>query len=301
MGLQAARDKAFEQFFFAKDVGDAKTAVSWFQSWFDELKKWEAEETFERAFRENRMCVRSAPIDAAAQKKQSFTPQGVRKADDVPIRAGIPHVPHFLKPDNFLQKKKNELGLHDVSAVLLYGDRKISMQVFPKAERQPLFIPIPHEKDLLLFYCIETLAKSDKAGAVYEFYRNARARMTRIKYGSEDDMKTTFLRIAQDKVRYGDAHETAGPVSAEILQKRRTDALFYQSRVLTGKIGDNNEVTLKIRQHAGGWPQAAAPGPLKQSKENPVPYDIPANHFLLIGFDGKFKGLINDDGRLVKA
>jgi hypothetical protein len=274
MSLQAARDKAFEQIFFAKDVIDEKAVVPFFKRWLEALKLWEQAETFERAFSENRMCMRAAPLEA-----------------------------EFQMPANFLEKKKNELGLHDVSAVLLSSDKNISAQVFPKVGRQPLFIPIAHEKDLLLLYCIEHLAKQKRTGPVYDFYKDARARITRIKYGSDEDMKTTFLKTLDEQhkphYRYGDAHETAGPVTAEVLKERRMNALLYQSRVLTGKVTDNNEVTVKIRQHDGGWPRAAVPGP--ESHLKGLPCDVPAGHYLLVGFDRKFKGMIDDRGKLVRA
>jgi hypothetical protein len=306
MSLQAARDKAFEKIFFAQDLSDEQGAVQVFARWLVALKHWEQAETFTRAFSENRMCMRAAPVDNDPQRKQSFTPSSVRTDNDVLIRAAVPHVPLFQNPQNFLQKEKNRLGLHDLSAVLLSSKTNISAQVFPKVGRQPLFIPIPHEKDLLLLHCIEHLAKQKRSGPIYEFYKDARARITRIKYGSEEDMKTTFLKTvgSDNKVhyRYGDAHETAGPVSAQVLQERRSNALFYQSRVLTGKVTDNNEVTLKIRQHDGGWPQAAVPGPVPalDAKRMGLPYEVPAGHFLLVGFDQKFKGLVNDQGVLVK-
>lgn len=307
MSLEGARSIAFDHILFAKDQSDEALAVVKFEDWLRELKLWEIGETFERAFGENRMCVRSAPIEGGEQKKQSYTPapKSVRTADDVSIRPGLPDVKLFLNPDNFLLKKKNELGLHDVSAVLLARDKPISKQVFPKVGRQPLFIPIPHEKDLLLFYCIEDLAKKNRKGLVYEFYRKARARLTRIKYGSEEDMKTTFVKFIDENkrvhYRYGDAHETAGPVDPKILRERRMNALYYQSRVLTGNITDNNEVTVKIRQHDGAWPQGAVPGPVSKKALGALPYDVPANHFLMVGFDGKFKGLVDDSGKLVKV
>jgi hypothetical protein len=228
----------------------------------------------------------------------------VRTPDDVTIRAAVSQLALYQDPRKFLDKQKNVLGLHDVSAVLMTSDKKITEQVFPKVGRQPVFIPIPHEKDLLLLYSIEHLAKQNKSGLIYEFYKNARARITRIKYGSDEDMKTTFLKVVDDDkrvhYRYGDAHETAGPVSARVLQERRQNALFYNSRVLTGKITDNNEVTVKIRQHAGGWPQAAIPGPVTKKEIPPLPYDVPAEHFLMIGLDQTFKGLVDNTGHLVR-
>jgi len=306
MSLQSARDKAFEVVLLGKDLDNEASAVHWFGLWLEALKQWEADETFERAFSENRMCLRAAPVDPSAQKKQSYTPapNSVKKPDDVTIRAAVGHIPLYQKPENFLTKQKNALGLHDVSAVLMTSEKNITEQVFPKVGRQPVFIPIPYEKDLLLLHGIEHLAKEKKAGPIYDFYKNARARITRIKYGSDDDMKTTFLKVVGDDkrvhYRYGDAHETGGPVAAHVLQERRQNALFYNSRVLTGKITDNNEVTVKIRQHAGGWPQAAVPGPATKKDTPQLPYDVPAEHFLMVGFDGKFKGLIDNTGHLVK-
>jgi hypothetical protein len=305
MPLQAAREEARQEILLAGDVAQKseEKAVTLCTLWLKELKLWERLETFERAFTEDRMCLRAAPSsDDGMQKKQSFTPKPntVRTDNDVLIRASIRDMPLFQKPENFLNKKKNELGLQDVSAVLLSSRKKISAQVFAKVNRQPVFIPLPNEEDLQLFYLIECLAKKNKAGKVYEFYKDARARITRIKYGSDEDMKTTFLKIVDDQqkvhYRYGDAHETSGPVDADILAKRRNDALFYKSRVLTNKINENNEVTVKIRHHEGGrWPQAAVPGPFEHSG---MP-KVPAGHFLLISLDQEFRGIIDDNGRMV--
>lgn len=300
MPLKAAREKAQQAILLDQD--EVKIVESC-KEWFRELKNWERLETFERAFSENRMCVRVAPIDPS-EKKQSFTPKPnvVQTDKDVFIQASMKDVPLFQSARNFLDKKRNDLGLHDVSAVLLYGNKKISQQIFSKVGRQPLFIPIPNEEDLQLLYQIESYAKEKKkrAGQVYDFYVDARARITRIKYGSEEDMKTNFLKFADDKqkvhYRYGDAHETSGPVATEVLANRRQNALNYKSRVLTGKITDNNEVTVKIRQHAGCWPQAAIPGPIAKGQ---LP-EVRQGEYLLVSYDQKLRGIINDEGKLVK-
>jgi hypothetical protein len=42
------------------------------------------------------------------------------------------------------------------------------------------------------------------------------------------------------------------------------------------------------------------PGPATKKDTPQLPYDVPAEHFLMVGFDGKFKGLIDNTGHLVK-
>lgn len=302
MGLEAARKKALEQILLAKDMEDETSVINWLTDWFKEFKDWEGEETFERAFTENRMCARMAPTDEAKtfQKKTWITHDG--RSGPALIRAQVMAIPDMQNPDNFLNKLKNDLGLHDVSAVLLNSTKPISKQLFSKVGRQPVFIPIPHEEDLELLYQIERVAKPRRGGKIYDFYVYARARITRIKYGSDEDMTTEFLKVEyKDKpdelhLRYGDASVGGKTVHADILRERRMAALQYKSKVLTGKATDNNEVTLKIRQHAGGFPWPAVPGPLKGADIG-LAFDIPDKTYLMVGLDQTFKGFVSDDGK----
>jgi hypothetical protein len=307
MPLEADRKKASEQILLAKDKsGDPVEVVKFLKAWFDSLKAWEAQETFERAFSENRMCARMAPSDgigsSATQSKDTFGPRG--KVGTVTLRYHIGATPLYQEPANFAAgaSRKNELGLHDVSAVLLDSRRSISSQLFSKVGRQPIFIPIPHEEDLQLLYQIEQVAKADRVGPIYDFYVWARARITRIKYGADEDMKTGFYEYSDAKgthYRYGDAREGGAKLDTSLLQQRRVNALQYKSKVLTGKMTDNNEVTLKIRHHAGGFPWAAIQGPLAP----PVfPFDVPAGEFLVaeIKQGGAPLGYVTDGGKFRK-
>lgn len=300
MALTQSRSKVQSMISEGKDLTDEEAFISQLEAWFRDYKAWEADETFERAFRENRMTVRVAPVDAkdAFQTKHTVTPDGAKGS--VKLRAQIEAIPDMLNPNNFLEKHKNDMGLFDVSAVLLDHRQSISKQVFSKVGRQPYFMPIPEEEDLQLMYMLAMIARRHPTGKVRSFYVTARAQMTRIKYGSDEDMKTAFLRIpvegGADKIRYGDAHETAGPVAASVLRERKINALHYKSRVLTGKRTDNNEVTLKVRHHAGGFPWAAVPGPMEKSASMPV--KIPAGEYLVASIHPpKIKGFVTNEGR----
>lgn len=307
MSLEADRNKAGEQILLAKDKsGNPDEVVRFLRAWFNSFKSWEAEETFDRAFSENRMCARMAPSDSAAvgvtQTKDTFGPGG--KVGTVTLRYHIGATPLHQDAANFAAgaSKKNELGLHDVSAVLLNSSRPISSQLFSKVGRQPIFVPIPQEEDLQLLYQIEQVAKVDRQGPIYDFYVWARARITRIKYGSDEDMKTGFYEYTDHKgkhYRYGDAREGGVKVDADLLRERRVNALQYKSKVLTGKIADNNEVTLKIRHHAGGFPWAAVPGPIGPPK---FPFKVEKNEFLVatIGSPPKALGFVSDAGKFRK-
>jgi len=317
MPLEADRKKAVEQILLARDkAGDPIEVVRFLKAWFESLKAWEAQETFERAFSENRMCVRMAPPDmkrGASQSKATHNAEGPT-GKNVMIRYHLGSVADHQNPENFgageadlanfaagaTASRKNELGLHDVSAVLMSAGKTITEQLFNKENRQPLFIPIPHEEDLQLLYQIEQVAKADRSGPIHDFYVWARARITRIKYGDEADMTTGFLETTDadggSHYRYGDATEGGKTVDSALLNQRRRNALEYRSKVLTGKPVDNNEVTLKIRQHAGIFPLAGAPGPLGPPA---LDFKLPKGYFYLARLDGKPGGIVNEAGKLV--
>ena len=303
MSLEANRKKALDYILLAKDrKAEPKETLERLRAWFDSLKEWESKETFDRAFSENRMCARMAPGDAGTMVTQSKDTHNAHgKVGTVTLRYHIGATPLYQDPANFAagNSKKNLYGLHDVSAVLLDSGGTISSQLFSKVGRQPLFIPIPHEEDLQLFYQIEQVAKVDRAGPIYDFYVWARARITRIKYGAEEDMKTGFYEYIDDKgkhYRYGDAREGGVTIDAQLLLTRRMDALSYRSRVLTGKKTDNNEVTLKMRQHNGTFPWAGAQGPIDDPR---FPFNVAKGEFFVAttGNPPKPLGYVSDAGK----
>jgi hypothetical protein len=68
----------------------------------------------------------------------------------------------------------------------------------------------------------------------------------------------------------------------------------------TGKIADNNEVTLEIRHHAGGFPWAAVPGPIGPPK---FPFKVEKNEFLVATSETSPKplGFVSDAVRFRKV
>jgi hypothetical protein len=167
-----------------------------------------------------------------------------------------------LNPEFFQEigKKKNELGLHDLSTVLLRGSMPISKQLFGvKVGRGILFIPLPLEEDLQTFYALSRLAKANRTSSLYSYYTYMRAEFTRIKYGQDNDMAVGFGIVKKDDgkvhVRYGVAGIGGGALHPQLLEQRMNNALNYKSKIATStKTEENTEVTITCRKHAGPFP-----------------------------------------------
>ena len=183
-------------------------------------------------------------------------------------RVGADSLPLKLEPWSFMRKAKNELGLHDVSAVLLKPTLRLSAQNFSKLGSIAVFAPIPLEEDMVLFEELSAAAKRQKESELYIFVQVARARFTRLQYGSAGDMAVTYqveMRDGKEHVRYGRATKVGQgghplPVKAEVLDARRYDAMHYKTRIVLAAVTDaNNEVTIKYREHAGDFPWIGNP------------------------------------------
>ncbi len=231
-----------------KDEGLVRLATLW----FEELKRWEAEETWGRAFDDGRMTMRVTKRDDSRD-----IPGFHGKAN-----VGATSFPMRLDPNSYLSGKKNALGLHDVGAVLLKKGKPLSQQCFTKkdADLVAIFAPIPLEADMILFEELSCIGKADKNGALNAFIREKRASFTRLHYASPDDMLAAYsVAISDGKhhVSYGKATKIGDgkPVPPEILAERRYNAMHYKTKVAMAQMKDaNNEVTVKYRRHAGAFP-----------------------------------------------
>jgi hypothetical protein len=204
-------------------------------------------------------------------------------------------------PQNFLDKKKNELGLHDLSAVLLKPNTALSKQLFPKSGSYAIFMPIPLEEDLQLFEELSQAAKRNRGGELYKFVVDARSRMTRIKYGATDDMSLGFLKVVKDDkkdhFRYGVGSILGNPFPQGVLQQRSVNALYYKSKIasLPTTKSANNEVTIKYRHHGGIFPLIGSLGPIPKGASPNIKEEIAKDEFLIGNFE-KTLGKLSDSG-----
>ncbi|WP_206954508.1 hypothetical protein [Trinickia acidisoli] len=238
--------------------------------WFADIKSWESTDDFATAFKERRMTARATGDDAALKQI------GVRKHVETTINLdpSVAGTIARLNADNFLKKLKNDLGLHDLSAVLLRPDIPLANQFFKiTAKTIIVFMPIPLEEDLVAFALLSAVAKANRGSELYTEYQGMRANLTRIKYGSSDDMHSGFLIIKKEKtgspgeddgrlhVRYGMANIMGGPLSPGLLERRRNNAHAYRTKVaVASQEGENNEVIISYRNHAGLFPLFGKPG-----------------------------------------
>jgi hypothetical protein len=265
------------------------------ESWFSDLKAWEGQETFARAFLDTRMTARAVKPDSA------MTQIEVKKKVPTKINldSSMDGVYARLDAANFLNKLKNEKGLHDLSAVLLHPSKLISKQLFKVApDSKIVFMPLPLEEDLAVLLVLSIIAKSNRTSTLYSTYQKMRANLTRIKYGAMSDMQSGFLTISNTKfdspladggkvhVRYGRANLIGGPLMEGVLRKRADNVLKYKSLVATpDKMGENNEVVISYRNHAGPFPMVG------------TPKSVPPKSFDLINKTDKWT--LKDDGTLL--
>jgi hypothetical protein len=279
MSLEAARQHTAVALRHAAPLTEV---VQLARRWFDELKEWEKNESWDRAFTDGRMTMRMAP---------KTDTRDIPKLP--PARVGADSLKEKTNPTFFMRKLKNQFGLHDVSAVLLKPNLKLSKQYFTKKVEHAIFAPIPLEEDMILFEELSAASKRQKKGDLYEFIRLARASFTRLQYASAVDMAVTYqveIREGKEHVRYGHAtkvgKEDPRPVMPELLAVRRWDAMHYKTKILQAEAKvANNEVTIKYRQHAGVFPWIGSPD---------------GNDGWIVGFTS-LAGTVTDDGKFIPA
>jgi hypothetical protein len=261
MVLQVSRSRVIDAIENKVELNAIKPLA---ESWFADLKVWEGQETFQRAFQDTRMTARAVKADSQmTQIKLKNTAK-----TKINLDPSIEGVYARMDAANFLNKLKNDKGLHDLSAVLLHPAKLISKQLFNVTpDSKIIFMPLPLEEDLVTFALLSVIAKSHRTSALYNTYVTMRANFTRIKYGAMTDMQSGFLTISQTKfdsplkddgrvhVRYGMGNLMGGSVQQGVLGKRAANALKYKSLVATPKKqGENNEVVISYRNHAGPFP-----------------------------------------------
>jgi len=283
------------------------------EKWFATLKDWESADTFERAFTQNRMTIRGMAMgdnqkSAVRREKNKAPSEGEEEVpyDDTVTEKelklgaigkfqvpklgqarnpatdrymntfyGIKGIQARNNPENFRpgHSRKNELGLHDLSATLLHCDRPIFNQLKYYAVATCVFMPMPLQDDMALFYLLNKESKEPGVCPEFRQYiREIAGKFTRIKYAQAADMHTTYVDIggldslAEPKIRYGiggkvggAANESRGGVSTERdvmksdILRRRELAIRYQS-ILSAedKKTGANEIVIAYRSHGNG-------------------------------------------------
>ncbi len=210
------------------------------QTWRDALKASERKETFERAYDDKRMSVRSFGADFSGQvhkKIQDFAIVGTNRirpdsqyvgkfatgkqrdiSDDFHKSADFKRFydpergldsAAFAVPANFATRQlKYSKGLHDLSASLLNPDVPLFDQVHHKEDQGAFFsfLPLPDEGDQALLYQLTRAAKLLKAELplFYDRVRELRAEITRVKLASENDMAIGYSIVPVANPRDGD-------------------------------------------------------------------------------------------------
>ena len=247
-----------------REGSDWKTLTPLIDRWFEDLKAWEAIDTFNKAFQDKRMTVRQVNIDPTTARGGTFT-VGTRQ---MKLARDIPGIAARMAPTNYfdpvtLRRKKNELGLHDLSASLLTNTRAIRSQLKGYENVIALFMPLVQEEDLYLFDSLNKTAKKELDGSV--LMKTLRSKLTRVKLAQASDMGATFEDTKpggpEGNFRYGLTGTIIGedqrgklikvgrPATAEELFNRKTNALHYKN-ILINPVVSVNEIVMAYRHHA---------------------------------------------------
>jgi len=268
--LEESRPKVHETVAVQMDsaVPDLEEVRKVGEKWYEDLKEWEVIESWPRAFKDNRMTSRNFDPDAKIKE----IPVGPEKIK-IQLDTGLQGIKGRLDPNNFINKLKNEKGLHDLPGGVLRGDRALSRQLF-KVSKGVIFMPLPLEEDLQTLYLLSSLAKQHRESALYKSYVKWRSNITHLKYGSDNDMMAGFLVLPKTKpnsteldgtlhVRYGMANITGKAFDTKTLALRVQNALNYKTAIaLSNNTQENNEVVISYRQHPGYFPWLGVPAEL---------------------------------------
>ena len=247
--------------------------------WFTELKKWESEETWDRAFDAGRMTFRvvnpnsnTTPpkIDKVTGKIGDLTVVQTKAQPMSFLDRSAQGINNRLNPENFsLDKKASQkmtLGLHDLPATLLDPKRRISDQA--KGYFSPtkaVYLPVPMQEDLSLFYRLSDLSKGefkDSPGFAVKV-QEIRNSLTRIKLAQSTDMGTSYVNLQKPNddrvhIRYGlygkitdppqgESKPIARQATVEELKNRLENRVKYHA-IISAKYG-HNEIVISYRSH----------------------------------------------------
>jgi hypothetical protein len=195
--------------------------------WWTCYKRWEAQDTFKKAYDEKRMTVRAFKADfdrevhkKLAQSDFSVAPSRIfadSKRTELDEKTQFQHSDamrdpaarpkywqdrgidstEFAKPANFVSRDaKYTKGLHDLSASLVKPNKPLNLQLFYSGDGQNLaFVPLSKEEDQQVIWKLTVLAKGLQAKLVdfYTLIRGYRAEMTRIKIARDYDLGAGFI------------------------------------------------------------------------------------------------------------
>lgn len=200
------------------------------RNWRDALKAWEGKETFDRAYGENRMSVRSFDKNFGEQYRKTISDMKINGTNrfrpnstftgtfprdehakhnkdfhDANDRTRLYHAQRgidsssFAIPSNFASRlNKYQAGLHDLSASLVNKGIGLFDQVHNKEDGAIFaFLPLPEMADQAVLYKLTRAAKLLKTHAphFYTKVRNLRAEITRVKLAAEFDMSVGYSAV----------------------------------------------------------------------------------------------------------
>lgn len=242
----------------ATDIRSNKSYVlDAMSDWWIALKDWEKEETFERAFTEGRMSIRTMKFETVHKPLsmiRNVEPEKGKQELGGISDTGIKGLMKRMDPSNFMGKSndmsKYELGLHDMSVSLLHPKRKIEHQLYgygfqtdshavtQASSTYVVFMPLPMPEDLSLFIVMNQIAKEERnrTPEIYQKVQVIRSELTRVKFADPDDSHIGFVDMSENlntdkyKYRYGikqsEVETVAGKYSGD-LAKRRAAARKY--------------------------------------------------------------------------
>jgi hypothetical protein len=290
--------------------------------WWDAYKKWEAQDTVVAAYQEQRLTIKGTstmalPISAFTRahdegvryapnawgeqskfRNPNYNPDNPQRGVEgggeyYPIVKTNASILARMNPEVFMprgggESRKTELGYHDLSALLVNPNKKMSLQQYktPEDGQVYVFMPLPYASDQAVYQNIHMLAKAYRQwqGDFYNKVKEIGSKLTRIKLAAEHDMATAFVMIGhtrlgrpkfkytlvsktdistrdvqagvvpQGAVKEGKKTEQTYLTTPGILEARRNAALNFQTLVL-GEIWRYAEVVIAYRQHAGPFPK----------------------------------------------
>lgn len=276
MSLDSARrdmttllfDKAYQ----IRTEEDWKGIEDYATRWFAALKVEETYETFNDAFKDNRMTIRAIlQTRQAGHYKEKVPIKGIESEGgkrEIKTMQGIPGVQARMNDANLFgqgkdSRQKYEQGLFDVSAILLDGSRTLKLGGEGPTDKNQMyrttgdtiyvFMPVTRQEDMVVFSMLSVQAKYQQPGSpgLKMFVQYMKSRLTRIKLAFEGDAGCKFLDFApegdlQPKFRYGFGKIMKANAPPEEVRRRKIDANLYKS-VLLGT--NRNEIVLAYRQH----------------------------------------------------
>jgi len=266
--LLAVKRNALNQ---AVDEGQPWSILEPFvNNWFQVLKQWEALDTFNTAFSEDRMTMRvtksETPKDPPTTVKTAKwnVAQGTYEI----MKEQTPTTPVYIKREHIVQRTdptkfaivggKYAHGLLELPASLLNHTKMIAANIYPTTtEGWAVFMPLPMAADNALYYTLRSIEKQRQDPRAATKMREIRSELTRIKLGQNSDMHTGYVALDRNDgrphYRYGyTGQEGLRPITfAE--RKARFDARMNYQSVLKLKEGASyNEVVVAYRQHRSG-------------------------------------------------